>query len=72
MGVNPGGTWPPIGGGVPGTGAPPGMGSVGGDMPSGPNDRIDPMALMAMAKLARGTKARRVTRAKSKSKARRK
>lgn len=61
MASNPGGTWPPIAGAVPGTAAPQGMAQAGGD-------QIDPMALMAMAKLARGTKARKATRAKAKRK----
>lgn len=64
MGVNsPGGTWPPIAGAVPGTAAPQGMAQAGGD-----GGGIDPMALMAMAKLARGTKARKATRPKAKAK----
>lgn len=74
MAINPGGTFPPIAGGVPGSAAPPGMAQAGDPSAmAGGAGQIDPMALLAMAKLARtGAKGRRRMANRTKSKSRRK
>lgn len=64
-----GGTWPPIAGGVPGSAAPPGMAQAGDMAGGGAPGGVDPMALLALAKLARGSKVRNQQRNKNKSKA---